>query len=132
MKNKFSPPLDKEIKKFVLILRENGIETYESCECGEGHAYPIPTIRFHGDRSEGFRALSIAIQSGFPVAALNRTWDIIDREPIGPTWEITFFKQNYFTYLLRPAHSWQRGFPPVPCLIFSFSILLPVLQFVLL
>ena len=92
MRNKFSPPLDKGIERFVLILRENGIETYESCDGGEGHAFMIPTIRFHGDKSEGFRALAIAIQNGLPVADLNRTWNIIDGEPTGPIWEITFYK----------------------------------------
>ena len=31
-----------------------GIETFESCPGGPGHAYAEPTVRFYGDRSEGF------------------------------------------------------------------------------
>lgn len=87
----FDPPLDKGIERAVRILCEADIETYESCEGGPGHSYPEPTIRFHGDRFEGFRALTIALQNGLAVRALRRVWTVIDGEPIGPTWEITFW-----------------------------------------
>jgi hypothetical protein len=56
----FDPDLDPGIRAAVLVLNAAGIETFESCEGGEGHAYPVPTVRFHGDRSEGFRALAAA------------------------------------------------------------------------
>jgi len=39
----------------VRILSEAAIETFESCRGGEGHAYPEPTVRFHGERGEGFK-----------------------------------------------------------------------------
>ncbi len=84
--------LDEGIKKYVGILRANGIETYESCEGGEGHAYPEPTIRFHGNNAEGFRALAVALNHGLPVFALRRVWNLQDLEPVGPTWEIVFSK----------------------------------------
>lgn len=91
MTNKvYDPPLDSGIRPYVEALAEAGIETYESCDGGAGHAYPEPTIRFHGDRGEGFRALSIATQRQLPVAALRRIWMVIDGEPTGPHWEITF------------------------------------------
>lgn len=86
----FDPPLDKRIEPLVTLLRNNGVETFESCEGGPGHAYPEPTIRFYGGRSEGFRALAIAQQHALPVCALRRTWPITDGEPIGPWWEMTF------------------------------------------
>lgn len=86
----FSPPLDAGIAPYVEALREGGIDTYESCEGGNGHAYPEPTIRFHGDRSEGFKALAVAVQRQLPIAALRRIWTILDGEPTGPQWEITF------------------------------------------
>jgi len=44
----------------VEVLMRNGVETFESCEGGEGHAFHEPTVRFHGSHAEGFRALSIA------------------------------------------------------------------------
>jgi hypothetical protein len=86
--------LDPGIAEFVRLLHANGVETYESCEGGEGHAYPEPTIRFHGDRTEGFRAFAIAQQHGLPVSAIRRAWPIVNSEPTGPCWEITFFEKR--------------------------------------
>lgn len=85
-----SPPCDPGIAQYVDVLRNSGIETYESCQGGKGHAYLEPTIRFHGDKSEGLKALSIAIQHQMPVDTLRRAWIIIDGEPVGPHWELTF------------------------------------------
>ena len=81
-------PLDPGIEKYVRILREHGIETYESCQGGDGHSYPHPAIRFHGHFDEGFRAFAIARCHQFPIAQLNRVWIVEDGEPVGPTWEI--------------------------------------------
>jgi hypothetical protein len=86
----YDPPLDPGIRRYVEVLNEAGVETFESCQGGEGHAYPCPTVRFHGDRSEGFRAIAVALQRGFPVIDLRRTWPILDGEPTGPHWEMTF------------------------------------------
>lgn len=86
----FSPPLDKGIEREVHVLCQNGVQTFESCEGGEGHAYLEPTIRFHGDRSEGFRALAIAMQNDLKASELRRVWPINDGEPTGPWWEMTF------------------------------------------
>lgn len=90
-KKKFSSPLDKGIAKYVKILRTEGIETYESCEGGKGHSYKEPTICFHGERSEGFRALAVALQYNLPVYKLCRVWRIEDSEPVGPDWEMIFY-----------------------------------------
>ena len=87
---KFSTPLDGGIERAVNILLDAGVETFESCEGGDGHAYLEPTIRFHGERAEGFRALSVALQHGLKVCSLRRTWPINDGEPTGPWWEIVF------------------------------------------
>ena len=86
----YDSPLDTGIAPFVEALNEDGIETFESCEGGEGHAYPEPTVRFHGDRSEGFQALALAQRRDLPVAALRRAWPVEDGEPTGPWWELTF------------------------------------------
>jgi hypothetical protein len=82
--------LDRGIAPFVHALHEAHVETFESCQGGEGHAYPEPTVRFHGDRAEGFRALAAAQRVGLPVASLRRAWPVIDDEPTGPWWEMTF------------------------------------------
>lgn len=86
--------LDEGIAPYVKILSEGGIETFESCQGGERHSYPELTIRFHGDRSEGFRALAIATRRQLPIKAVRRTWDVEDGEPIGPCWEMTFYDSN--------------------------------------
>ncbi|GJL80561.1 MAG: hypothetical protein DHS20C01_01950 [marine bacterium B5-7] len=86
----FDPPLDAGIVRAVIVLREAGVETYESCQGGKGHSFLEPTVRFHGGKSEGLRALAAAQVHGLPVAALRRVWSVIDLEPTGPFWELTF------------------------------------------
>ena len=84
-------PLDSGIRRYVLILRSKGIETFESCQGGSGHAMPEPTIRFHGNATEGFRAFAIAGDNGLPVLALRRTYAVVrDMWLEGPYWEMTF------------------------------------------
>jgi hypothetical protein len=86
--------LDPGIANEVRILQKNGVETCESCQGGNGHPYPEPTIRFHGDKSEGLRALGIALQNGLKATALRRVWSVIDGEATGPLWEMTFATPN--------------------------------------
>jgi hypothetical protein len=80
--------LDPGIAPYVEILQAAGVETFESCQGGEGHAATEPIIRFFGDRSEGFRALDVALKRGLPVRDLRRFWQIVDGEPCGPYWEL--------------------------------------------
>lgn len=86
----YDPPLDRGIAGAVTVLAGAGVETFESCEGGPRHAYPEPTVRFHGDRAAGLRALAAALQVKLPVYSLRRVWPVIDGEPTGPYWEITF------------------------------------------
>src|SRR6266478_5963574 len=62
----FEPPLDAGIREIVIVLVANGVETFESCEGGDGHSFPEPTIRFEGTDSEGLRAVSVALENGLP------------------------------------------------------------------
>ncbi len=86
----YDPPLDPGIRLAVEVLNGAGVETFESCQGGNNHAYPEPTVRFYGNAGEGLRALSVAINAGLPVTALRRSWPVIDCEPTGPWWELTF------------------------------------------
>jgi hypothetical protein len=86
----FDPELDGGIASAVLALISGGVETFESCEGGSGHAYPEPTVRFYGDHAEGFRAMAVAMQARLPVRELRRVWPVNDLEPTGPWWELTF------------------------------------------
>jgi hypothetical protein len=82
--------LDPKIAPYVEKLRAAGIETFESCQGGKGHSAVEPIVRFFGDKSEGFRALDVALKNGLPVFDLRRYWQIIDGEPCGPYWELAF------------------------------------------
>ena len=88
------PPLDPDIKIAVEALQAAGIDTFESCQGGAGHAYAEPTVRFHGSQPEGFRALSVAMAAGLPVAGLRRVWPVLDGEPTGPWWELVFLSHQ--------------------------------------
>jgi hypothetical protein len=83
-------PLDPGIKPYVIALRKAGIETFESCEGGDGHAFPEPTIRFHGDAGEGFRAFGIARTLGLPVFKVRLSYTVLDGLLNGPYWELVF------------------------------------------
>ena len=82
--------IDAGIRDRVKLLWDYGIETCQSCQGGESHCYPEPTIQFLGGPSQGPLALSIAMQHGLRVSELRRVWAMQDGEPTGPTWEITF------------------------------------------
>ena len=82
--------IDGGIRNAVRILQDEGVETFESCEGGENHSFPEPTIRFHGNNVEGFRAYSAAITHGLNVFALRRVYDVVEGELTGPWWEIVF------------------------------------------
>ncbi len=83
--------LDRGIKRAVELLRTSGIETFESCEGGPGHAYPEPTVCFTGSPEAGWRAAALCLAHGLPILCLRRVWYMLDaNEPTGPRWEITF------------------------------------------
>jgi hypothetical protein len=86
--------LDPGIRKGVEILQAAGIETFESCEGGAGHAFPEPTIRFYGGPVAGWRAVAVCPNHRLPISALRRTWYVLDAtEPTGPHWEVTFLER---------------------------------------
>jgi hypothetical protein len=85
----FDPPLDPGIAEAVLLLREAGVETFESCEGGPGHSYPEPTIAFNGEPADGFLAYAAAVQHGLKVNSLRRVWRVDYGELTGPWWELT-------------------------------------------
>jgi len=86
--------LDPGIGEWVNILRSHGVETFESCEGGDGHAYLEPTIAFgtHASPEEGWHALSVALCHGLPVRELRLAWEIYRGTgfPCSPRWELVF------------------------------------------
>lgn len=89
-RGQFEMPLDPGIEQAVLVLREAGVATYESCEGGDDHAFSEPTVRFRGDHAEALRAVATALDHGLPIEALRRCWGVTHGELDGPWWEVTF------------------------------------------
>lgn len=82
--------IDEGIRDIVVTLNAGGVETYQSCQGGPGHAYFEPTVQFHGSAIEGFRALAWAVENGLSPNELRRVWSYYGREIHGPMWEMTF------------------------------------------
>lgn len=94
-----SSPLDVDIAWPVHMLRERGIHTTESCQGGEGHAFPDPSIKIAGSHGEGWRALSVLRDYRVPVMHLCRTWDITHGEVDGPYWLVVLHPRRWARYL---------------------------------
>jgi hypothetical protein len=93
LRSESEPPwgeIDPGILPIVRVLYEEGIETFESCQGGIGHCFPVATVKFHGGISEGMRALAIALAHNLRPTNLRRVYSIQDKEPVGPDWELTF------------------------------------------
>lgn len=82
--------IDQGIREAVLKLRAGGVETFESCEGGEGHAFAEPTVRFHGDAWAGYRAFAVAMENGLRPVSVRRVYDVISDQLVGAWWEIVF------------------------------------------
>jgi hypothetical protein len=82
--------IDAKIEPIVRILYDNGIETTESCQGGDGHSFHEPTVCFTGEYEAGFRALAVALAHGLKVSELRRKWNVVNGEPRGPEWEMIF------------------------------------------
>lgn len=94
-KNRFPESLDPGIAAYVHVLIENGIETIESCQGGEGHCEPEPIVWFIGGMADGLKALAVALEHGLPVFELRRIWVIQAGEIQGPKWALTFCKPDF-------------------------------------
>ena len=101
MKRDWYDGIDPGIKQIVRILKENGVETCQSCAAsgpfdgggkreGDKHSYLEPTVDFIGNFASGLHALEVAMDHGLPVSELRRVWKIQRGEPEGPIWSMTF------------------------------------------
>jgi len=83
-------PPDLGVVRAVRVLNAAGIETFESCEGGEGHASAVPVVRFYGTTGTGWAAIAACQDHGLPVSELARCWDVDAGEPSGPYWKLVF------------------------------------------
>lgn len=91
---KFLEGLDPQISTVVNLLRSQGVETCQSCQGGDEHSYPEPTVEFFGNECAGWRALAVALAYAMPVFHLRREWTIEAGVPVGPLWAMTFMKSK--------------------------------------
>lgn len=84
--------LDPGVRFAVKILHSHGIETGQSCQGGEGHAYDWPTVDLWGSASDsaGFAALHFLNECGLPVQDLAKFWRVEHGLPVESFWRITF------------------------------------------
>jgi hypothetical protein len=59
-------PIDSGTVLAVKILRDAGFSTFESC-VGKAYAFAEPTVKFGGDPSTGWGAVSVLMAYGQPV-----------------------------------------------------------------
>jgi hypothetical protein len=88
-----SLPLDLGIVRAVRVLRESGFHTIESCQGGDGHCYPEPTIEFEASRGGGWHALGLLMDFGFPIKRIGQLWTMTEGMPAGPVWHVTFWRR---------------------------------------
>ena len=84
--------LDEGIRFPVRVLHAKGIDTGQSCQGGEGHAYDHPTIDLieGASQRDGFAALSALESYGLNVRDLSLLYNITDGLIIENFWRITF------------------------------------------
>lgn len=80
-------PLDVGIIRIVRILKEEGIETQQSCEGGEGHSYDWPSVDVSG---QPWRALDLCNTYGLPVHQISELHRIEQGNPVEHFWRLEF------------------------------------------
>jgi hypothetical protein len=87
--------LDAGIRFAVRVLHAaGGIETCQSCQGGDGHAYDRPTVDMiaSDDDAIGFHAVAALQAYGLPVEDLSIVWSIRNGLPYEKLWRVTFSK----------------------------------------
>lgn len=86
------PLLDPGIRAAVLAMRAAGIDTFASCDGGEGHAWPEPGVRWRGPEWQRYVAARATSEAGYKVKEVRQVWyadeGTLRQEPL---WEIIFY-----------------------------------------
>jgi len=103
----FASFIDAGILPAVEILNEQGFETFESCQGGEGHCYEDPTVRFFGSEFDLIRAYETCRAFGLNVFEAKRVFRKADVyvdnntpavKSVGETWDKPF---NELVFLIH-------------------------------
>jgi hypothetical protein len=85
--------LDAGIRFAVRVLHAaGGVETCQSCQGGDGHSYPEPTVDLIAGPSDalGFLALAALHAYALPVASVALVWNVQHGLPYERVWRVTF------------------------------------------
>ena len=93
------PEVDPGIAPVVSILRQNGVETFQSCEGGPGHSSQEPYVDFLGGHGAGPLAIGVALTYGMPISELRRVWNVLRYELDGPIWRLTLTRRGLADFL---------------------------------
>lgn len=98
--------LDEGIRDAVVLLNKHGFKTFESCQGGEGHCYPEPTVRFEGSEFDLIRAYELCHIHGMNVSEAKRVYwktdvysEVTHGDSIGENWNSPF---NELTFSVHP------------------------------
>lgn len=82
--------LDEGIRFPVRVLHAAGLETCQSCQGGEGHDMPHPTIHLPspGRDADGFHALAALASYGIDVLHVGIQWSVVQGMPTDRVWSI--------------------------------------------
>jgi hypothetical protein len=80
--------IDPDIAPALHALADYEIDTFSSCQGGDGHAHLMPVILFHGDENAGLYAVWLLEAAGFRVWELSRRWSLDHGMPRQPYWEV--------------------------------------------
>lgn len=108
--DKWYSGLDPGIRFAVRVLHAQGIETGQSCEGGEGHAYDRPTIDLLGySPGVGFAAFAALTAYGLRVRDIAVLWSA-DKDLLGENfWRITLWQ------------AWPERSEEKPMFVWSYS-----------
>lgn len=81
--------IDPEIAAALHALADYEIDTFSSCQGGDGHGGGMPEILFGGDENAGLYAVWLLEAAGFRVWELSRHWDLDHGLPRRPFWRVT-------------------------------------------
>lgn len=81
----FYEGLDRGIVYAVRVLHAAGIDTSQSCQGGDGHAYEGPTVDVP---ERAFAAMETLESHGMPVREVSHRWLIVDGVPAQVVWSV--------------------------------------------
>lgn len=115
MPEAFYQKIDAGIRFAVRVLHAAGIETCQSCEGGDGHAYHDPTVDLVADDGAGLRAVAALSDYGLDVLALAMVWPVRHGLIVDRIWRVTL--RRAWPERANEQPGFIHGYVATPCQI---------------